>query len=415
MQQDHRSSLLERINDLWWLRLPAMIGRLSRTLSAVLADGMYCSAWSVGAFVLPIMFVFGFLLAWLQAFFGEVYTFSILLMAALVLMSHLGAALGASMWLGYVLGDLLLFVLIPVLTSQQPFPPERIFLIVVTRFLADLLLANLLVVIPLAIRGLTRLTMWRIRSFANTFLKRGQSSAGAVMQKRSPAQRSIEILLDIPVQFLLAIVLVYLWTQAVATLIRPVYTWHDSSPPIEAIQPLQSLGWLLAILAGCVGVVRIVLEAITANKPPLVARQIGLYQAMGRSKSRHPLLVGLVLAPFKAALLTFLLAGILDSWLQAIILAVILGVIFLIRAIFAEFLSVWTRIVSYVPIAIRFLLALGLSYLLSWPIMQVLWNQTSTFLPVLIGTVISLVVFSILLPARESATVGASGQAQEKQ
>jgi len=230
-----------------------------------------------------------------------------------------------------------------------------------------------------------------------------------VIQKRSPAQRSIEILMDIPVQILLAIVLVYLWTQAVATLIRPVYTWHGSVPPIEAIQPLQTLGWLLAILAGCVGLVRIVLEAITANKPLLVARQIGLYQAMGRSKSRHPLLVGLVFAPLKAVLLTFLLAGILDSWLQAIVLAVILGVLFLIRAIVAEFLSVWTRIVSYVPIAIRFLFALGLSYLLSWPIMQILWNQTSTFLPVLIGTVISLIVFSILLPGREQAIIQASG------
>jgi len=416
-QETSKSTPFERINDFWWVRLPTLVGRMSRIQSAVLADGMYSSAWPIGAFILPIVFMLGFLLGWVQIFSGEVYTFSILLMTALLMVSHLGAALGAFLWLGYVLGDFLLFILIPLVTSQQSYPPKSIFLIVVARFLADSLLGVLLVVMPLAIRGLTRLTMWRLRFFATAILNKLRSSTAAVRPRPSPAlqaRRGFVILLDIPVQAFLGILLVYLWTQAVATLIRPVYTWHGNSPPIAAIQPLQNLGWLLAILAGVVGMARVVLEFIAENKPEVLARRIKLRQAWGRSESHHRLITALAMAPFKALLLTFLLGGILDSWLQMIVLIVVLLLVFLIRGIAAEYLGFWSRAASYVPILIRLLLALAISYMLSAPIIQILWSQTSSFLPILIGTVISLVVFSILLPAGETLSAQKEVQAKRK-
>ncbi len=399
-----KSDPLAPLNDLWWYHLPRLAGRISQTLAAFLTDGDYFSAWSIiGAFVLPIAFGIGFLLGWVH-FYDVVYTFSLLLMALLLMVSHLGAAIGSSLWLGYVLGDFFLYALLSPSAVRADNLIERFVLLIFTRALAYALLAILLIVIPVTTRGLTRLTLWRIKFFAKKVFKSTRPTTAPAKKRTSAVRvpREAQVFLELPLQAFLEILLVYLWTQAVGTLIRPLWTWQGTTPPTPAIQPLQATGWVLAIIAAFVGTVRAVLEFLAARRPVFMLRSLRLRRALTKSGGRHSLLVGLTTVPPKAFFLTFLMGGIINSWIEATILFFVLGFMLFVREIISTFLGFWTRVVSYVPIVFRFLFCLIVSYLVAWPIMQFMWSQTNTFLPVLIGSVISLILFSIFLPGRET-------------
>src|SRR5262245_41799418 len=99
-----------KLIDWWWLRVPMAARRISLSLSAVLTDGLYLTAWpQVGAIAPPLSLLIGFLLGWLRFTPGNTFTFSIYMMALMLVVSSLGAGLGAWLWTGYVIGDFFLF------------------------------------------------------------------------------------------------------------------------------------------------------------------------------------------------------------------------------------------------------------------------------------------------------------------
>jgi hypothetical protein len=199
-------------------------------------------------------------------------------------------------------------------------------------------------------------------------------------------------------QAILQAVLVYVWVQAVPTLIRPVYTWQGGTPPIEAIQPLQQNGWVLVILAGLVGAMRMVLQYRAFGQHAIFQRAAQLRTALRESapvRRELPLGIGVLL---KAAFLTVLLSGLVTTWLQAIGLAVALALIMLWRETVLPRLDGWLRLVSRVPLVIRLALSALISYFLGLQIVGALWDGTSTFLPIIIAMVISLAVCSLLTP-----------------
>jgi len=359
------------------MRVPAATRRVSRILPAILADGLYLSAWPrVAAIAPPLALLLGLLLGWLHFAPGETFTFSILVMALMLLVSNFSAALGAWLWLGYVVGDFFLFRRnIYSYSVLEQFVHVRVPLLI-----AYVLLAMLLVFIPLLSPWLRRQVLTHLH-----------------------VPRIPRIVINTTLQAILQAVLVYVWVQAVPTLIRPVYTWQGGTPPIEAIQPLQQNGWVLVILAGLVGAMRMVLQYRAFGQHAVVQRAAQLRTALRESapvRRELPLGIGVLL---KAAFLTVLLSGLVTTWLQAIGLAVALALIMLWRETVLPRLDGWLRLVSRVPLVIRLALSALISYFLGLQIVGALWDGTSTFLPIIIAMVISLAVCSLLTPGRAEA------------
>src|SRR5262249_9303787 len=101
---------LDALNDLWWRRLPVLGRRASATLADVLADGLYLTAWpTAGALGPPLAFLLGLLLGWWRFAPGATFTFSITVMALMLVVSQLSVSLGVWLWLGYAVGDFFLF------------------------------------------------------------------------------------------------------------------------------------------------------------------------------------------------------------------------------------------------------------------------------------------------------------------
>ena len=369
---DSHRTLNSLIIGLWWMRVPAATRRVSRILPAILADGLYLSAWPrVAAIAPPLALLLGLLLGWLHFAPGETFTFSILVMALMLLVSNFSAALGAWLWLGYVVGDFFLFRRnIYSYSVLEQFVHVRVPLLI-----AYVLLAMLLVFIPLLSPWLRRQVLTHLH-----------------------VPRIPRIVINTTLQAILQAVLVYVWVQAVPTLIRPVYTWQGGTPPIEAIQPLQQNGWVLVILAGLVGAMRMVLQYRAFGQHAVVQRAAQLRTALRESapvRRELPLGIGVLL---KAAFLTVLLSGLVTTWLQAIGLAVALALIMLWRETVLPRLDGWLRLVSRVPLVIRLALSALISYFLGLQIVGALWDGTSTFLPIIIAMVISLAVCSLLTP-----------------
>src|SRR5215208_1722447 len=374
---DSHRTLNSLIIGLWWMRVPAATRRVSRILPAILADGLYLSAWPrVAAIAPPLALLLGLLLGWLHFAPGETFTFSILVMALMLLVSNFSAALGAWLWLGYVVGDFFLFRRnIYSYSVLEQFVHVRVPLLI-----AYVLLAMLLVFIPLLSPWLRRQVLTHLH-----------------------VPRIPRIVINTTLQAILQAVLVYVWVQAVPTLIRPVYTWQGGTPPIEAIQPLQQNGWVLVILAGLVGAMRMVLQYRAFGQHAVVQRAAQLRTALRESapvRRELPLGIGVLL---KAAFLTLLLSGLLTTWLQAIGLAVAWALIMLWRETVLPRLDGWLRLVSRVPLVIRLALSALISYFLGLQIVGAPWDGTSTFLPIIIAMVISLAVCSLLTPGRAEA------------
>jgi len=220
----------------------------------------------------------------------------------------------------------------------------------------------------------------------------------------NPAARTA---VDALLQAAIAAGLVLVWTLSVPTLIRPVFTWQVSNPPTEAIQPLQQHGNALIVIAAIAGIARVAAErfASASERALRQAAAVGAALKRGRAARRLP---EPLRAVAKALFVTFLLAGILTSWLDAILFAAAATFIMLLRSLFARLLAPWARLAARVPVLLRIAVAIALSYGLARFVVGVMWNSTSTFRPVILGTTVSLLVFTLLLPeSRGQARSGA--------
>src|ERR1700686_3182319 len=217
------SSALAQINDSVWFRLPRRAGSISLTLSGVLTDGIYLSAWPlVGALILPLVFGIGLYLGWNQS--GDVYIYSLVTMVFLVLVSQHGAAIGLWLWLGYALGDLFY--------ATQTIE-KLTWLMLASRALADALLTILLIVVPLATHALTRSSVRGLISYFEAVITPTNSSKTASAWNSRPRivnTRSARLLSSVLLQSLMAFVFVYLWAQAVGLLLQPFYLWQNIGP-----------------------------------------------------------------------------------------------------------------------------------------------------------------------------------------
>src|SRR5207245_2013617 len=122
-----------------------------------------------------------------------------------------------------------------------------------------------------------------------------------------------------------------LWCQAMIVLVRPVFTWASyGSPPAEAITHVQHQWPVLVLTAAAAAVLRVVLE----SRPPAGA-EVDLLRAEQAAKRRPDGLIGALPPSARVALgalgTTFILAGLYDSWLDALLVLVITAVLGALR------------------------------------------------------------------------------------
>src|SRR5262249_42732126 len=125
---------------------------------------------------------------------------------------------------------------------------------------------------------------------------------------------------------------------------RPIYTWPHGYPPVEAMSPLQNYGGILVVFGALAAVSRVILQASSFGNTDVAARALRLQAALPtRSPQAEQAISPMALVVGKAAVSTFLLAGLLESWLDAFFLC---GALLLVGGVQHKVVSRWGEWVS---------------------------------------------------------------------
>ncbi len=347
--------------EILWVRIPVFVRRYSMILAEAWHDGIYMTAWPLPSLIAPtLVFVFGFLQGIFHWDFGihDSYTGTVtftgslplLLIAAVV--GAFSAQSGLLLVLGYGLGDFFITGpqvsahLRPLLRNQQP------------------------------------LVVW-LRVGLNALLQ------GAV---------------------------VYAWTLAVPLYIRILWGWTNSSPPLSATYYPQSLKNLIIGVAVIASIIRGIV-AYRVEREQRVAQRVarlvlGLRQADSQPAftRRIPLFVKVLLL---AVGMTVLFSGFIGSIAEAAVVFIFLVLILLARMVWLPhlaFWSAWAGLMTHVPLLVRLVIGVIVSYLLGQLLLSIIPNLSSlsntysgTFLWLLVGICLSLLVFIVLVPQAPSS------------
>jgi hypothetical protein len=342
-----------------WVRLPLAAARVSRTLTAILSDGCYLTRWPPVAVAAPLVAVlYGVALSQTRSPEQVTYTYALLELAIVVVIAGLSAALGLWLTLGYAVCDFLLF------EHPSQFVTLRPALLV-----TYLLLALLTVMTPLSARLVRRRTL------------PGPDRLG-------PLGRPLNVLAA-------AVImggLVFLWTESAAVLIRPIFVWTEAGAPTDdAIHPLQQFGWILALAAAATAAVRAQLEPPRGSE---AAREIARTLAERPVRRLPPPVAALV----DGGVLTFLLGGLLDSWLEVPFAFAALVGISMLRRVVPGLVPLWPRLLSRVPMVIRLVLGLVATGFVGRAIIESQFGLTQSLWPVAASAVAGMLVMTALVP-----------------
>jgi hypothetical protein len=342
-----------------WVRLPLAVAPISRTLVAFLSDGCYLTRWPPVAAIAPLVAVlYGVALSQTRQPDQVTYTYSLIGMVPVVAIAAFSAALGLYLTLAYAVCDLLLFEHVSQSATLRP-----------AQLVSYLLLALLTVVTPLAARVIRRRTL-------------------PDPARLGPAGGTLDTLLA-------AVIvggLVFLWTESSAVLIRPIFVWTEAGTPTDqAIHPLQQLGWALALVAAGAAAARAELEPRQGSEAAI---------EIARALRRQPLrqLPPLVAAVIDGAVLTLLLGGLLDSWLEVPFVFAILSAASAARRLGPAVLPAWPGLLSRVPMIFRVALGIVVAGFVGQAIISTQFALTSSLWPVAAAAVAGMLVMTALVP-----------------
>lgn len=381
-----RPQPLER---LWSVQLPRALDPWLPQASDALVDGVWTAAWPrLAEFAPLIAFVVAFFAPRLWPGITQIYSESLLFVALIIVASILSGSSGLMILCGYILGDLLFG------TPRRFGSPDNVVGRYLGQVVAYLLLAQPTFLLPILAKQFAR----QIR------LKLGND----------PALRTLARAGVTAVAFAL---LIYLWSQGIVVLIRPLFTWLDQSPPVEAIQPIQTRWQLLVLVATLAGFARVLLGEIVAPRQPRAAvvnalreeRRTTIHPQRGALWQRLPLPVHIGLAALAA---TLLLAGSYENALDAALVALVTAGLGAWRAgLIGRMPSVWTTAMLKIPALLRFAAALFIGNVLANAMLGALWTSplfaSGSLRPVMVAALITLVVFYLLFPRRPAAPAGA--------
>jgi hypothetical protein len=344
---------------LWWVRTPVAVARLSRTLAAILADGSYLTRWpAVAGLAPPLAVLWGVLLSQTRSAGEETYTYSVLGLTVAVAIAGFGAALGAYLVVAYAVCDFFFFQHQLLSITLRP-----------AQLLSYVVLALVAVLAPVSAKIIRRRTLARPER-----LRRAGPIVDAVLAAMISGG------------------LVFLWTEAAAVLIRPIYVWTEAGAPTdEAIHPLQQFGWVVALAAAGVAAARVRLEAEGGSVP------VAVVSALRRSvpRGRQPAALA---ALAEGAVLTLLMAGFLDSWLEVPAFLLALTGVALLRRLGSTWLPIWPRLLARVPMFVRLVASIVAATFVGQSIVATQFFQTTSLWPVALAALIAIAIMTVLVP-----------------
>ncbi|MEN3310189.1 MAG: hypothetical protein V7603_6391 [Micromonosporaceae bacterium] len=353
-----------------WRRLPELAARLSGTLRVVLRDGDYLLSWPVvAALAPPLALLLGLLLGAVHP--GPVFSSSLAVVLVLAAVAGTGAALGCLALVGYAVGDLALHRHAGV---GHPYGASVVDTLLRTDAAAldtYLVLAGLVVVAPLV---------------ATAVRQRGQR-----LVRPGTTRLAIGFVLAAVVQALLA----YLWGQAAAYLIRPVWSFWNAAPDAGPIGILQHDGGWIALVTVLAVAGRGALTLLAQRHPASPASPPHLRFRMPR---RWPWPVPVAL---RAAVFTLLLSGLTGTAPGAAVVFALLVGLGALRYRVVPALESYVRVVDRVPLVLRVLACCLVAYLLAVVVVRPAVSRgTTSFLPVLVAVLPPLLLAAFLFPAR---------------
>jgi hypothetical protein len=376
--------------NVWWIRLPLAVRRVSAGIADALLDGYYLVAWPLPAMIAPpTVFVLSLLIGALHPGFDLVYSESLAILLLATVLGVLSAHLGLLFVLGYALGDFFIWHSRWVCSSDGGWLArlcwEQVLRSRLPLLIAYGVLALVTVGIPIATKGLLA-QFPPPRSVNRTFWFSFLMVAHAALTG----------------------VLVFFWAQAVPLLIRPVFTWSGSSPPIEAMSPLQQQVAPLILAVVVASLVRMALQGATAALPRPAARisaweaRLRLAIAVGPAASKSvPPAVHAVTA---AAWSTLLLAGLFEGWLDAIVIAALLLVLQAARMrLIPVPLGRWPEIVNRLPLLARMAAGIVISLYLARTFLSGQLRGGESFRPLLLVLSIGLIITFLFNPGPPAA------------
>jgi hypothetical protein len=360
----------ERLVRIWAVRLPLLLDPWSRRMADAVSDGTWTARWRpVGAFAPPIAFLAGLLFPLFWPGMQEVYTESLVFLMLVIAGAILSGPVGVALLAGYILGDL-------------ADPQARYYgwgsLHAAGDMITYMLLGLPAVILPQLGRRMAEEVADRLSQESRGHLAVRAALYGVAMS-----------------------LLTALWCQAMIVLVRPVFTFVRSSPETAAVVQVQTRWEWLALVAAIAAVARVWLESIVRRSSSVdaIRRLEEQRWAHAERRSMHwrrlPLAVRVALATIVT---TVMLAGTYVTRWDAL---VVLAVIALVKAWRAGLLGSmpgwWVQTVSRAPVLVRFIVAPLLGYILARTILSLFWSSAS-LRPVMLGAVLTLIVFQVLFP-----------------
>lgn len=353
----------------WHNTLPAFFLRWWPLYGQALEEGYFFQGRPTLSALLPFVFIgLGFLTGAWHWGYRSVLTESLFLMIPVLLLSFFNGQWGALGWMGYCLGDFLLFRMhFITLPYQDIF--SGIVKIGLPAIIYYILLAFLMIVIPLLAKWLTCRTLEK-SAFQNNKI------ANAVLQG------------------LLAGGFVYFWNQAYPLLIRPLWTWSGSNPTVQAIAPIQKTGWVLVLCAASASIAKVLLKDQMQKG---TGEKVALPAIPKQRLIKIPVQIQILL---RASFMMFLLSGLLLRWWDALILFLVLSLLNAMRSgLFFTLPSIWIERLQTIPLLLRLAGAIGVSWFLADLIHRALWNHSQeTFLPIIVTFSLSLFLIYLVCP-----------------
>lgn len=370
-----------RWEELATLKVPAWLDDWFPQAANALADGAWLAAWREVAAIVPVV---GLAIGLLSRFlFGidAVFSESIVFMSIVIAGALLSGSAGAMLFVGYVVQDLLAGN-----RAGNFFGPDDSSIVGIFggKLVSYILLAIPAITIPLLANQLAQ------------GLK--------IPVIKDPIQR---LGAQAGIYGAICAVLVYLWTQSVIVLIRPLFTWIGQLPSTEAIYPVQGQTGILVGVAFLAGAGRVALEQMVASRSPraAVVALLKRQRWTGEHEAPFAIVPQAVRVAVASAIVTLVLAGTYEGWFDALLVAVITGVIGIWRAGLIKQIPIpvaWATWVRRWPALVRLVAASLIGYVLANQVLTSFWystNSGSTGLrPVLLGALLTLVAFHLLFP-----------------
>lgn len=380
------------LNEFFWYRVPTFTRKIHPRFEAISTDGLYLIVWPRFAALLPLILVItGCLLGAFHPGYERVFSESLMVVLLIVGLGTISANLGLCFLIGYIVGDFFVFHDEWLHRSSLW---QHILKIRVPLLIKYALMGLILVQLPLLVKGLL---------------------ASVRPPRWMPVWASFST--AIIGHMVLTVILVFLWTQAVPQLIRPVFTWPSGSPTRDAMEVLQlsfqSVLWFAAIAS----LFRMSLQTLTTVNLGLRDSLDEWAWRLVREEEPKPgplAKLGFVKGLWGGIWLTLILSGLYESWNDVLQIFMTVTVLHLAREKVIKIplgpLPYW---MWKIPLLVRLAIATGIVAGIGSLVLEQMLRRTSSFQPIMLVTIIGLVVFFLFTTVDEKTEESPKDHAQE--